>query len=314
MAPKRPPKVVGTVMKTRKFVRETVQVAVVESARKPIPGDVDGDEEGFIQIPEPLRAIVVEDKSEEAKQFVQVQVEEKSEDKKQFVQVPVEEKSEEGNQFVRVPAEEKSHEENQPTQAPVEDKSQEGTESVQAPVDDKSPEENQLVQVAEEDRSSQEENLQSDDQVAEEDKSQEEEKPTTTFKKQEEPSTKEGDKRKARTQEGEGKRRKKRRREGSGEEYRRYVFRVLKQVHPGLEVSSKAMTVLNNMMSDMFERMADEASKLCKYTGRITLSSREVQGAVKLVLPGELGKHAIAEGSKAVTAYLSHITSSASKS
>ncbi|KAG7037380.1 Histone H2B.2, partial [Cucurbita argyrosperma subsp. argyrosperma] len=40
--------------------------------------------------------------------------------------------------------------------------------------------------------------------------------------------------------------------------------------------------------------------------GGQTLSSREIQGAVKLVFPGELGKHAVAEGTKAVSTYVSY--------
>ncbi|MCL7036024.1 hypothetical protein MKW94_006732 [Papaver nudicaule] len=86
-------------------------------------------------------------------------------------------------------------------------------------------------------------------------------------------------------------------------EYKRYVYKVLKQVHPDLGVSSRAMVIINGLMNDMFERLAKEASKLCDYTGRMTLSSREVQSAVRLVLPGELAKHAISEGVKAVTNY-----------
>ncbi|OVA17917.1 Histone H2B [Macleaya cordata] len=105
----------------------------------------------------------------------------------------------------------------------------------------------------------------------------------------------------------------KRNKEG-GEGYKRYVFKVLKQVHPGMSISSKAMTVLNGLMNDMFERLADEAARLSKYTGRMTLSSREIQSAVRLVLPGELGKHAIAEGIKAVTTYMSEDTKLGSKS
>lgn len=98
-------------------------------------------------------------------------------------------------------------------------------------------------------------------------------------------------------QEGEERKRRWRRRDRcGGEGYKRYVLRVLKQVHPGMAISSKAMTVLNNLMSDMFERVAEEAARLAKYTGRVTLMSRETQGAVRLVLPGELGKHADAEG------------------
>ncbi|KAK7312614.1 hypothetical protein VNO77_36598 [Canavalia gladiata] len=100
---------------------------------------------------------------------------------------------------------------------------------------------------------------------------------------------------------GKVKRRKKR-----VEGYERYVYKVLKQVHPEMGISSKCMTVLNNLMNDMFERLAGEAAKLKDYTGHMTLSSREIQGAVKLLFPGELGKHAIAEGVKAVITYTSH--------
>lgn len=83
------------------------------------------------------------------------------------------------------------------------------------------------------------------------------------------------------------------------------MHKVLKQVHPGMAISAKAMTVVNNMMNDMFERLAEEAARLSAHSGRATMSSREIQGAVRLVLPGDLGKHAIAEGSKAVTNYMS---------
>lgn len=86
--------------------------------------------------------------------------------------------------------------------------------------------------------------------------------------------------------------------------YKRYVFRVLKQVHPGLTVSARAMSVLDGMMCDMFERIAEAAAQLSKYTGKATLSSKAVQDAVRLVVPGELGRHAIAEGMKAVKTYL----------
>ncbi|XP_009591672.1 histone H2B.2-like [Nicotiana tomentosiformis] len=94
---------------------------------------------------------------------------------------------------------------------------------------------------------------------------------------------------------------------GPSEGYRRYVFRVMKQVHPDMGISSKAMTILNNLMGDMFERIAGEAATLSKYVGRATLASVDIQDAVKLVLPGELGKHAIAEGTKAVTTYVSSV-------
>ena len=82
-----------------------------------------------------------------------------------------------------------------------------------------------------------------------------------------------------------------------------YVFKVLKQVHPEIGISSKAMTIMNSFLSDIFERIAGEASKLAKYNKRSTISSREIHTAVRLLLPGELAKHAVSEGTKAVTKY-----------
>ncbi|CAH2038597.1 unnamed protein product [Thlaspi arvense] len=106
-----------------------------------------------------------------------------------------------------------------------------------------------------------------------------------------------------------GKKKKTKRRKKSdsaGDEYRRYVYKVLKQVHPELGITSKAMTVINMFMGDMFERIAKEAAKLNDYTKRRTLSSREIEAAVRLVLPGELSRHAVAEGSKAISNYFAY--------
>ena len=43
-------------------------------------------------------------------------------------------------------------------------------------------------------------------------------------------------------------------------------------------------------MNDIFERVAGEASKLASYNKKSTISSREIQTAVRLILPGELAK------------------------
>ena len=84
-----------------------------------------------------------------------------------------------------------------------------------------------------------------------------------------------------------------------------YIYKVLKQVHPETGVSKKAMNIMNSFVNDLFERIALEASKLVRYNKRRTLSSREIQTAVKLLLHGELAKHAISEGTKAVTKFTS---------
>ena len=84
-----------------------------------------------------------------------------------------------------------------------------------------------------------------------------------------------------------------------------YVYKVLKQVHPDTGISSKAMNIMNSLVGDIFDRVAREASTLAKYNKKSTISSREIQTAVRLLLPGELAKHAVSEGTKAVTKYTS---------
>ena len=124
------------------------------------------------------------------------------------------------------------------------------------------------------------------------------------------------------------------------ESYGVYIHRVLKQVHPGAWVgwgagaarppaahapanattarspppsptpaetgiSKKGMAVMNSFVHDVFDKVMGEAAKLTRYNKKATISSREVQTAVRLSLPGELAKHAVSEGTKAVTKFTS---------
>nr|CAP53844.1 histone H2B [Xenoturbella bocki] len=89
------------------------------------------------------------------------------------------------------------------------------------------------------------------------------------------------------------------------ESYGVYIYKVLKQVHPDTGVPSKAMSIMNSFVNDIFERIAAEASRLAHYNKKSTITSREIQTAVRLLLPGELAKHAVSEGTKAVTKYTS---------
>merc|ERR1711962_1223364 len=45
------------------------------------------------------------------------------------------------------------------------------------------------------------------------------------------------------------------------ESYAIYIYKVLKQVHPDTGVSSKAMSIMNSFVNDLFERIAAEASR-----------------------------------------------------
>merc|ERR1712096_338974 len=61
------------------------------------------------------------------------------------------------------------------------------------------------------------------------------------------------------------------------ESYAIYIYKVLKQVHPDTGVSSKAMSIMNSFVNDLFERIAPEASRLAHYNKRSTITSREIQ-------------------------------------
>ncbi len=61
------------------------------------------------------------------------------------------------------------------------------------------------------------------------------------------------------------------------------------------------MSIMNSFVNDIFERLAAESSRLAHYNKRSTITSREIQTAVRLLLPGELAKHAVSNA-KAVTA------------
>jgi histone H2B len=128
----------------------------------------------------------------------------------------------------------------------------------------------------------------------------------------------------------EGKKRRKKRHET----YSSYIYRTLKSVHPDTGffifvllflsfmnlfvhvllcygvvcnsgISNRAMGIMNSFINDIFDRIATEASHLAKYNNKHTLTSREIQAAVRLILPGELSKVAIGEGTKSVQKYMS---------
>ncbi|XP_068390777.1 histone H2B type 3-B isoform X2 [Eschrichtius robustus] len=96
------------------------------------------------------------------------------------------------------------------------------------------------------------------------------------------PAPKKGSKKAVtKAQKKDGKKRKRSRKES----YSIYVYKVLKQVHPDTGISSKAMGIMNSFVNDIFERIASEASRLAHYNKRSTITSREVQTAVRLLLP-----------------------------
>ncbi|KAI4996681.1 hypothetical protein ZWY2020_051931 [Hordeum vulgare] len=55
----------------------------------------------------------------------------------------------------------------------------------------------------------------------------------------------------------------------SVETYKIYIFKVLKQVHPDIGISSKAMSIMNSFINDIFEKLAGEAAKLARHNKKL---------------------------------------------
>lgn len=83
-----------------------------------------------------------------------------------------------------------------------------------------------------------------------------------------------------------------------------YLYKLLRMVaQDNMGISRKSMLIMNNFLNDMLEKIAVEAGRLAGHTKKSTLGSREIQAAVKLVIPGELSTHANIEAVKAINMF-----------
>ncbi len=55
-----------------------------------------------------------------------------------------------------------------------------------------------------------------------------------------------------------------------------YIYKVLKTISNDIGISQKGMKVVNSLVTDMFENIALESSKLVRYNNKRTLSSTDV--------------------------------------
>lgn len=87
----------------------------------------------------------------------------------------------------------------------------------------------------------------------------------------------------------------------------KYIYKVLKQVHNGIGISSKAVSILESVCDDVLDQLATQGADLARGAKGHTLGSREVLSAATLVLPGQLGVHAQDEGRKAFNKFMTHV-------
>ena len=82
----------------------------------------------------------------------------------------------------------------------------------------------------------------------------------------------------------------------------RQIYSILKQVHPEVGISKPTMNALNDLCLEVYQKLANNACELMRHKGgkNQILSAQDIQGAIKLTIPGELAKHAVNECSRAV--------------
>eukprot|EP00578_Thalassiosira_sp_NH16_P028430 CAMPEP_0181102278 /NCGR_PEP_ID=MMETSP1071-20121207/14230_1 /TAXON_ID=35127 /ORGANISM="Thalassiosira sp., Strain NH16" /LENGTH=116 /DNA_ID=CAMNT_0023185241 /DNA_START=580 /DNA_END=930 /DNA_ORIENTATION=- len=86
--------------------------------------------------------------------------------------------------------------------------------------------------------------------------------------------------------------------------FKTYIHRVLKETHPTIGITKKSMGIMNDLVVDMMDKLAAEAKTALEKSGKgKTLKEWHCNTATKLVLPGELQKHGVSEGIKAMSNY-----------
>ncbi|XP_048191294.1 histone H2B-like [Perognathus longimembris pacificus] len=79
-----------------------------------------------------------------------------------------------------------------------------------------------------------------------------------------------------------------------------YYHRLLKKIHRGLRLSQQMIYILDSFVNDIFKCIASEAGRLAHKTNRSSISSRDIQAAVRLLLPANLSKLAVIQATKAL--------------
>lgn len=82
-----------------------------------------------------------------------------------------------------------------------------------------------------------------------------------------------------------------------------YIHRVLEQIHPNMRIAQTSIAQLDQAIKVIIARFRNECIKLLELSRKVTINARTIQTATRVVFSGELAKHAVSEGTKALTKY-----------
>lgn len=93
-----------------------------------------------------------------------------------------------------------------------------------------------------------------------------------------------------------------------------YITRLLKEVNPKLSLSNDSKNYLQNILISFLDHFMIYISTMMDHNRVKTLSTRDIQSSVRLFFVGELAKHAISVGIKAVTRFTAYLPKKSQKS
>lgn len=90
-------------------------------------------------------------------------------------------------------------------------------------------------------------------------------------------------------------------------DWKPYIKKVLHQVHSDEGISSLALNTVNSMVCFCCDNLCRTTQLLMKNANKNTIGVLDIETAVKIYLPGEIARHAVSEGKKAVQKYKTNI-------
>lgn len=83
-------------------------------------------------------------------------------------------------------------------------------------------------------------------------------------------------------------------------DFSKCIKKVLNDIYKDKNITDNALSQVNFIINFLAATLAQNARELTSLSNRETLSSQDVQAAVYNIMPGELSRHAIEEGNKAL--------------
>ena len=78
------------------------------------------------------------------------------------------------------------------------------------------------------------------------------------------------------------------------------IKKVLKQVHPNLDISDESCSSVCFLLSVMRKNLIEKSINLCKFIKKDIVENEDILIIIRMIISNELGKHALLEASKAV--------------